>query len=257
MWALVMLGGMQGLTEFLPVSSSGHLIFLRWLFGVRSPGAALEVSLHLGTLVAVVWVYRHWIGKWLRGLIQGERQAYRMLGCLVVASLPAGGVGLLAGRWLEGYFTIGAVIMGWLGTGLLLWLMPYFSVDVAASATSLTLSQAWWIGCAQALALWPGLSRSGSTIAMARVVGVKGDEAAQFSFLLAIPAVVGASLFEAPSLVATHISWTRWGLGALIAAVTGVIAIQWITRIVNRPQAWRGFAVYVWGLAVLAWSLGG
>lgn len=229
---------------------------MKFLFGFQSPGAGLEVFLHLGTLIAVLWVYRHWIKTWLSGLLQGRSQAYHMLACLTLASLPAGLVGLLAGHWIEQHFTLGAVIAGWVGTGLILWVMPKTSQD-GEPDRPLRVCDAWWIGCAQALALWPGLSRSGSTIAMARYLGVNPNDAAQFSFLLAIPAVVGASVIELPHMVLTHISWDRWAGGALIAAVTGVIAIQWITRIVNRPRAWREFAVYLWGLAVLGWILGG
>jgi undecaprenyl-diphosphatase len=255
MWMIGILGAMQGLTEFLPVSSSGHLIFVRFLFGVQSPGASLEVFLHLGTLVAVVWVYRHWIAAWIAGLLHGQSNAYHMLACLGVASVPVALLGLLARPWLEGYFTLGAAIAGWIGSGILLWVMP--DPREWAEGHGLGVYEAWWIGCAQALALWPGLSRSGSTIAMARYLGVEPNDAAQFSFLLAIPTVLGASLVEIPQLTLAHVSWAKWGFGALIAAITGVIAIQWITRIVNRPRAWQGFAVYLWGLAVLAWILGG
>lgn len=255
MWSVLGLGALQGLTEFLPVSSSGHLIVLKTILGVASPGAALEVALHLGTLAAVLWAYRRWIGRWLKELAQGRRAAWRLMGLLTAASVPAAGAGLLLGHVVEQYFTVGAVAVGWMCTTVLLWATP-----IGRSGRPLEQMR-WWqaavIGCAQALALWPGLSRSGTTIAMARAVGVKGEDAAQFSFLMAIPAVVGASLFEFGAMSHPGVSWSLLILAALLAAVTGVVAIQWVKGIVQQSRAWRAMGIYTAAAAVAVWLIGG
>lgn len=256
MWALLVLGAFQGLTEFLPVSSTGHLIVLKTLFGVRVPGAALEVALHVGTLAAIVLFYRHWLWDWATRLMRGDRQARAYILRIVAASVPAGLVGFAAGHLVESYFTVPATAIGWLCTALVLWFMPPAG-EGRERAESLSWSRVVLVGCAQALALWPGISRSGSTIAMGRLVGLAPEEAARFSFLMAIPAVAGASLFELSSLSTSGIPAIPMAIAALIAAATGMIAIQWITRIVNRPGAWRGFAVYLVGIVMAVWIVGG
>ena len=124
MWAVLGLGVIQGLTEFLPISSSGHLVVLKTLFGVASPGAALEVALHAGTLLAVFWAYRHWFVEWLGQLRAKERAAWDLMGRLVVGSVPAGILGLLLGEMVARYFTVEAVLLGWVATSVLLWITP-------------------------------------------------------------------------------------------------------------------------------------
>jgi undecaprenyl-diphosphatase len=163
---------------------------------------------------------------------------------------------VLLGRWVENYFVVGAVLAGWLGTAILLWAIPQPSSQ-AVPLQSMSWTSAWLIGMAQALALWPGLSRSGSTIAMARMLDIDGPDAARFSFLMAVPAVVGATLFEIPQIHTSSVNLAVWGAGALIAGVCGVIAIQWITSIVNRPHAWRGFSVYLVTACAAVWIFGG
>lgn len=256
MWAIPALGLVQGLAEFLPVSSSGHLVVLRALFGLHTAGAGLEVALHLGTLAAVVAAYRHWMGDWVVQLVRREQAAWRIFWHLGLASVPAGVTGVVLGHWVESYFTVAATSLGWAATAVLLWLIPT-PQPADRPLDQMTWTQALWIGCAQALALWPGLSRSGTTIAMARTVRLAGADAAQFSFLMAIPAVLGATVFELPALAKSSLTPGSLALGALIAALAGFVAIQWITRIVNRPHAWRGFSAYLAVCAMAVWIFGG
>lgn len=256
MRGVMLLGLIQGLTEFLPISSSGHLVVMKFLFGVTSPGAGLEVALHVGTLFAVLWAYRRWLGAFLQQLRQGEREAWGLFLKLVVASIPAGLAGLLLQDMVGRFFTVGAVLVGWLMTSLLLWVTPG-PAEGTRRLTEMTAGTAVLVGLAQALALWPGLSRSGSTIAMGRVTGLRPDDAAQFSFLLAIPTILGASVLEMPSLVRAPIPLFWLGLSALVAAITGAIAIQWVKGIVNRPTVWRGFGLYTALAALAVWIIGG
>lgn len=256
MWAYGLLGVVQGLTEFLPISSSGHLILFKRLLGVDAAGAAIEVALHIGTLVALLFFYRDWLGRLIRGLMRGEREAWRMGGLLVLASVPAALAGMVMGHWIESYFTLAAAAWGWAGTAVLLFLIPGSGPGLGR-LKDLSWWQVWWIGMAQALALWPGLSRSGSTMAMARFLGLAGEDAAQLSFLMAIPAVIGASAFESSRLAEMSWQWGPMAIGALMAAISGFVAIQWITSIVKRPHAWHGFAGYVAALAIAVWIFGG
>ncbi|MCY0898246.1 MAG: undecaprenyl-diphosphate phosphatase [Firmicutes bacterium] len=259
MWvSVVALGVMQGLTEFLPISSSGHLILLRTLFHLASAGAQWEVALHLGTLLAVVWVYRQWIREWAVQLVRKDGTAWRLMWGLVVASVPAGIVGFGLGHWLEQLYIVQAAALGWLCTAVLLWVTPSApKPEKGRSLDQLTLWDAWLVGLAQALSLWPGLSRSGSTIAMARALGLDGESAAQFSFLMAIPAVLGATAFEWPQAQQHGLPWTAVLVGVLVAAISGMIAIQWVRKVVQHRWAWRGFSAYLVGLAVAALRFGG
>ncbi|WP_243239376.1 undecaprenyl-diphosphate phosphatase [Sulfobacillus harzensis] len=254
-WVLA-LGVIQGLTEFLPISSSGHLVVLKAWFGVASPGAALEVALHAGTLVAVLWTYRQWLGTFIRKLVQRVPAAWRLFWRLALASIPAGMVGLALDEWVGRFFTVGAVILGWLGTSLLLFATPKPG-EGERRMEDMGPAHALLIGLAQAMALWPGLSRSGSTIAMGRVCGLRPEDAARFSFLLAIPTILGASILEAPALVQASIPSVWLIISALLAAVTGAVAIQWVKGIVNRPRLWRGFGLYTALAALAAWFIGG
>jgi len=255
-WSVFLLGITQGFTEFLPISSSGHLIVMKAWLGVASPGAALEVALHVGTLMAIFWACRQWLFRWGRDLWRRDSQAWGVFSRLAVASVPAGIIGLLLGRLIENYFSLDAVIVGWLCTSLFLVITPG-PLEGSGTLKRITFGQATLIGAAQALALWPGLSRSGATITMARILGIHPEDAAQFSFLMAIPAVLGASVVELPIILHSTIPGTILVLATLLAAISGVIAIKWVKGIVSRPGAWRGFAVYTTTVAVVAWIIGG
>ncbi len=256
MWSVLFLGLIQGLTEFLPISSSGHLILLKTWLGLASAGVTLEVALHAGTLSAIVWVYRDWLGRWVRGLFWGHRAARRILWQVLIASVPAGAVGLIGGHWIAEHFTLQAAATGWSLTAALLWATPP-PAAMDQGLLDLTWQQVFGVAVAEALALWPGLSRSGATIATARVLGVDPLAAAQFSFLLAIPVISGATLMQLPQVITSDINLLSLVLAAIIAAVSGIVAIQWVTSVVNRPRAWRWFAVYLAALAAGVWIFGG
>jgi undecaprenyl-diphosphatase len=255
--ASVGLGVIQGLTEFLPVSSSGHLILLKTWLGLAAPGIVLETGVHLGTLVAVVVAYRQNLGLWVRQLAQGRRDAWRLFALVGVGSVPAAIAGIWAGDWIIRYFTVPSVALGWALTSLLLWITPRPGVGQRTFST-LRWRDAWCIGLAQALALWPGLSRSGATIVMARSLGLNADAAAQFSFYLAIPAVIGATVFAWPALAhwpTSTLPFLAESMG--VAAISGVIAIKWVRWMLRRRHAWHGFGVYTATMAIVAEISGG
>lgn len=248
------MGAIQGLTEFLPISSSGHLVVLKALWHVRAPGSTLEVALHLGTLLAVFILYHRQLGFSARS--RGRWWSSGTLRLLGWGTLPAAVVGGALADWIGLRFTPEAVAIGWLGTTGVLWLTPPPERGHRRLA-EMTVGDALWIGVAQAFALWPGLSRSGTTIFMARRLGLCPEDAAAFSFMLLIPAVAGASLL---TLLA---GWPVPGLhpAALVTAMavamlTGLLAARVVRLAVGRVAVWRLFGVYTLVMAIVARRIG-
>jgi undecaprenyl-diphosphatase len=254
-----LLGIVQGLTEFLPVSSSAHLALIPWAFGWRDPGLAFDVSLHFGTLLAVLWFFRN---EWLR-LIRSalsilttrrlDTPEKRRVLFLIIATIPGGVAGLLLERYAESYFRAPALIATVLIVlGIVLWL-----VDKAAPQDrhmdTMTWGQALALGVAQCFALIPGVSRSGSTITAGRALRLDRESAAVFSFLMSMPITAGAALHEVPKALHEQGLSPAIIVGVLASAISGWLAIAVLLRYVTR-HSYGVFAVYrvVLGVAVLA-----
>ncbi|MBD3219717.1 undecaprenyl-diphosphate phosphatase [bacterium] len=251
---IILLAVVQGLTEFLPVSSSGHLVLLQSLIGGHEGDLFLNVVLHAGTLGSVLVVYRREVGRLLR--LDGAARAYVL--SLVIGTLPAVAVGLLLKDAVEKAFAAPIYAsVGLLVTGVVL-LSTRATREVAAPLEPWTPRpvapwKALVIGCAQAVAICPGISRSGSTIAASLWLGLPRPEAARFSFLLSVPAIAGALVLQ---LIDGDLS-TRTGpvglaLAALVAFLVGLLAIRWTALAVVQRHFWK-FAFYVipLGLVVL------
>jgi len=245
----VVLGVLQGAGEFLPISSSGHLIVLPFLMGWPDSGLAFDVALHLGTLAAVGFAFwRDWLRLLkggLRGLSRGRPLAdpnARLLVYLALATLPGAVAGLLLDEWAETVFrspALVALMMAFMG--VVLWLADR-RAGSAAEGEVVSLRDALLIGLAQALAIVPGSSRSGATISMALFLGHKREAAARFSFLLALPITAGAALVKVPALVASGAELRPVLVGMLAAAVSGFVAIRLLLRYVRT----RSYAPFVW-----------
>ncbi|MFO8173885.1 MAG: undecaprenyl-diphosphate phosphatase [Longimicrobiales bacterium] len=247
----LILGIIQGATEFLPVSSSGHLVMGQALMDIRIPGVAFEVALHVATLISVLLVYRNRVRALLAGAFRGDREAWRYGGLLVLATLPAAVVGVGLGGLIEGLFDSPAVAGGaLLVTGSFLWTSRK-ALEKAPSGRPGALA-ALVMGLAQAFAIIPGISRSGATVVAGLWSGVEAEEAAAFSFLMAVPAILGAAVLEAPELAnaGMEIGFQVLLLGALAAAVTGVLAI-WTFVAMLRRRSFHRFGPYCWGVGVL------
>lgn len=253
----VFLGVVQGLTEFLPVSSSGHLALFRRLLGLPQAGLTFEVMVHLGTLVAVLVALRE---DWLpivTGLFSppGRRESLRKLGLLALATVPVGVVGLALKSLVEGAFASVAAVGGaLLVTGAVLWGAERLA---ARAGTGKALDgigpvDALLVGCAQAAAILPGVSRSGMTIGAALARGVERGAAARFAFLLSIPAILGATLVELPGLLEAGAAVGVPVLaGAATAALSGYVAIRFFLRFL-RERSLRVFVYYTWAAGLLA-----
>lgn len=251
----IVLGLVQGLGEFLPISSSGHLIVVPWLLGWPDHGLAFDVALHAGTLLAVLYAFA---GDWVRLLSdfwKGARRGRpfsepggRLLGLLALASVPGAVAGLLLESWAESTFRspgLVAATMAALGAVL-------FVADrrVGGNGVSgIRARDAVVIGIAQAIALVPGVSRSGATISAALFLGYRREEAARFSFLLATPITAGAALRKVPALLESPDRGVAL-LGMAVAAVVGFAAIRLLLAYV-RSKDYFPFVLYRLAFAAL------
>lgn len=255
------LGALQGITEFLPVSSDGHLALAEILFGLESGGLTFNVMLHAGTFIATAIVLRERLGRALReGLLAllkpsrfrdtpGGRDAL----VVIVASIPTALLGLglrdAVERWTENPLAVG---LGFLATTLVLVLS---GLARRGEAEQPSLLGALAIGIAQGFAVLPGLSRSGSTIATALWLGVRPDRAFELSMLMSLPAVLGAILLEAPKAIEHGHLDSSAVVGALVASIVGVAALLLLQRLVKRGR-FMWFALWVGPLAVATIAMG-
>lgn len=263
-WQAVLLGIVQGLTEFLPVSSSGHLVILQNWLGIAEGTFRFDVVVHLGTLVAVLVALRQ---DWLpivRDLLGGREggEGRKRFWHLVVATLPVAVVGLLFKDLIEPLFRSAAAAgLMLLVTGLILWFTDR-QVDRSPKARTVAdigTLDALWIGCGQALAVLPGLSRSGSTIGTGLLRGLDRESAARFAFLMAIPAIAGATVLELKDLIAgAAVETIPLVVGFLAALLSGYAAIALFLRFL-RAGSLKGFALYTWivGIVVTLLTLTG
>jgi undecaprenyl-diphosphatase len=239
----VLLGLVQGLAEFLPVSSSGHLVLAERLLGLARPGLSLEVALHAGTLASVLAVY---------GRDLTDR---RLWGAILWATLPAALAGSALQAQVNGLFgSLRAVGAGWAVSAALLWWASRRRPG-RRGAASLRPREALLLGCFQALALAPGVSRSGAVLAAGLGLGLEPVEAARFAFLLSIPTVAGAALLALPQAHLSGAGVTGLWLGAGSAAVAGVAAMRWFVGRLGRGRM-GGFAAYCAALAAVAMASG-
>jgi undecaprenyl-diphosphatase len=249
------LGMIQGLTEFLPISSTGHLYLGRHLFGLDEAGLFLDTMLHIGTLLAVFVIYKEELLYMIR------KPFSKLTFLLVIGTIPAVVVGLLFEDYFEEISKTGATI-GWefLVTGLFLWIADgvkhgYKRMD------DITYTDAFVIGTFQAAAIFPAISRSGLTIVGGLLRKLDRETAAYFSFLLSIPAIAGGIVLQSLDLLegkVENISASSLMIGTVASALFGYIAVRWMINYLKRHSL-KGFAMYVWllGMIVLVFQMAG
>ena len=271
------LGTVQALTEFLPVSSSGHLrLGAAWLNVDGGHDLLFDIVLHLGTLGAVLGIYRARIvslvadlasnlgamRQGLRGWLEASEGA-RMLALTVIATLPTGLIGVALSDPLEGD-AVGPRVVGALLVlnGAVLWYSKRFGEDREVPERPLSIGgigprEAFLIGIAQGVAVLPGISRAGMTIVCALALGARRLKAAEFSFLLSIPAILGASVlsFDVAAIRASDAAAATYALGALVSALVGVAALLFLLRLL-RDAHFHRFALYCWLLGAAAIAIG-
>ena len=257
----LLLGLIQGVTEFLPISSSGHLVITEAILGISEGGLLVEIALHAGTLLAVLLYFRKRIA-WM--VMEGFRrdgdgpQARSWMIWLVIATIPAAFIGFVFRDGIERTFESPfAALVGLLLTGVIL-----FSTRWSTQRSRTPTGPAGlWMGCAQALAIMPGISRSGATIAMGMWSGVDKSDAAEFSFLLSVLAISGASMLQAIEIAGGIIQvttnmWLNLLAGFVVASISGYAAIALLIGILQKkglvPFAWYCWAVGAAGLLLIS-----
>ena len=267
----IIIGIVQGLTEFLPVSSSAHLVFIQKLLGVES-SLAFDTFLHLGTLIAVLWFFRWDIIKMLKSwwlsisdILQGRfRQGFdedpykRLAWYVILATIPVAIVGLLFEDAVDSLFSGALYVPAFFlfVTGTIL----YLSQRMASGTVNLhniSKKEALWMGLGQACAILPGLSRSGTTIAAGLTIGLDKEFAAKFSFILSIPAIFGAFILQLKDIgSALDVNFLPVFLGFVASIVAGYLAIRWMLDLIQNKSL-DIFAYYCWlmGLIVFIGSI--
>jgi len=255
----VLLGLIQGMTEFLPVSSSGHLAMTQHLLpGFEQPGILFDVLLHLGTMLAVILYFRRDLGNLLSSPFRKDEEAAlhrRLLLLLIAGSVPTAIIGLTFKDVFEGMFeNIPLVGLMLLVTGTLLFVSEKFRRG-KRKEKDLTLLDALVVGTVQGAAIIPGISRSGSTIAALLLRGVDGETAARFSFLLALPAVFGAALLSLRDLHAVPAGeFPLYLTGTAVAFAAGMFSIHFLLAVIRKRRLFA-FALYCWLAGSLALTL--
>lgn len=231
----------QGLSEFLPISSSGHLILVPHFLGWRDQGLAYDVAVHVGTLIAVAAYFRDPLAVMIReGLGWRPSQPVspdaRLAWCIVLATVPVGLVGLAFAGLIEQHLRNPLFVAGTLSFfGVLMWVADRLGRQ-ARDEYSVGWREAAIIGCAQALSLMPGTSRSGITITTGLALGMTRSAAARFSFLLAVPGIAMAGVYELAQLLSSGepVDWPALSLGVVVSAVTGYACIHALLKFIER-----------------------
>lgn len=252
LWQGILLGLVQGLTEFLPVSSDGHLAVIGHIAGVRTPGVFVEVALHVATLGSILVVYGGRFFRLVRGVLRRQPDDVRYAGLLVIGMVPAVILGVLFEDLVgQAFNSLWAAGIGFFVTGIAL-LSARPRAPAGANADRPTPGAAGVIGLAQALAILPGVSRSGMTISSGLWFGMGTAAAADFSFLMAIPLIGGAGLWEARHLSTdmAQVGMVPLLAGCLVAFVSGVFAIRLLISMLQRGR-FHAFAPYCFAIGTL------
>ncbi|HHT87103.1 MAG TPA: undecaprenyl-diphosphate phosphatase [Clostridiales bacterium] len=251
----IILGLVQGLAEFLPISSSGHLFILQQAFGIQEGGIFFSVMLHIGTLFAVCIVYR----RTLLDLLKHPFQKKTYL--LIASTIVTVAIYLLFKSFFDEAMETGALVgISFIFTAVILLISDFISVHASKNKDEYAIKDmkypaAIGIGFMQGIGVLPGVSRSGSTIAGAKIFGLLREDAAEFSFLLSIPAIIGGFVTEIPYLFETGVSNIPWAeviIGMIAAFVSGYFAVRFMIKLISTKKLW-GFSIYtgILGLLIL------
>jgi len=254
------LGAIQGVTEWLPVSSSGHLVLAQSLFGLdASKNLLFDLVVHLGTLLAVCAYFNKELGRIVLSVLaskakrDAQMNALRTLGfLLIVATIPAGVAGVLLSSWLESIFTPEIVASALVVNGLLLFV--YSRYGSSGARRNANLKDAIVIGMFQAVSIVPGISRSGSTLGGGMLRGLEREVAAVFAFLVSVPTLLGAFAYGFATLDSYDLDLGVGLAGLVVAFLTGLLSIQYLLKIVKKGKLWV-FGVYCIAAGLVALAL--
>ncbi len=254
--SVIVLAVIQGLTEFLPVSSSGHLALAGMIMKVPEGDMTFEIVVHLGTLMAVLAVYRKDLTELLSGVFRKQKESLVLAGLLVIGSIPAALAGFFLSDSIERAFESPVLVsVMLLVTGCVLFSTRFMK---SGNRDNPTIAGSFIVGISQAMALLPGISRSGFTISTGLFKGIKREKAARFSFMLSIPAIAGAAVLKLGDAGSSGIDSSLIVTGFVISALTGYFALRVLLKFL-RDGKFSIFAWYCWllGLSGLTVSLAG
>ena len=248
----VILGIIQGMTEFLPISSSGHLVLAQHFMDINESGVLLEVILHMGTLAAILIYYWDELTNLVKDLINSVTEARTYVSYIAVATVPTALTGVFFENHIESVFVSSVVIWMLMITGLVVGSTYFFN---NCSNREFTYTIVLCIGFFQAFALLPGISRSGITISLAILMGIEHRKAAKFSFFMAIPALIGAGLLKLIKIDnVEQITLFPLILGFFSAAVVGYLVIDWLLAVISKGKFYL-FSLYCFTFAIIAYIL--
>ena len=256
MLEVTILSILQGIAEFLPISSSGHLVVAKEFLGLGDVGIRLDVFLHVGTLIAVVLFYFATLRSLALKMISkgGERkEALSYVGKILLSAIPAGAVGVLLNDFLSSLFSSPRMVgLALAFTSIVLISTRFFS---SSKTSSVSFKSAFLMGLAQAVAIIPGVSRSGMTLSMAKALGVDSGKAAEFSFLMSIPPIAGAALLEVIkslecSSAVPEVSWGLTLYGACVSAAIGYISLALLLKALKANAFWM-FGLYTFVVSAI------
>ncbi|WP_139492335.1 undecaprenyl-diphosphate phosphatase [Brevibacillus dissolubilis] len=243
----IILGIVQGLTEFLPISSTGHLVLFGKLFGLREAGLLFDTLLHIGTFVAVVIVF------WGDILHMLKNPTSRLVRLLIVGTIPTGIIALTFKDYFEEISQTGATIgYEFIATGIILWAVESIRKG-SRNFEQINYMDAFIVGTLQGAAILPAISRSGLTIAGALLRGIDRADAARFSFLISLPAILGATVLQVKELAEAPVLPSNLSymlIGAVFAAIFGYVAVRWMIKLISNGSM-KVFAYYVWVLGAV------
>jgi len=236
----IIYGIVQGIGEFLPISSTAHLVLIPWLFGRQDPGVVFDVALHLGTAAAVIFFfYKDWLRLISAGFTKPKTQDGKLFWWIVLATIPGGLAGLLLDKYMADFRNPALIAIMLIIMGIILYVsdrMGKNAIDLESIGTKRSLI----VGISQAFAIIPGVSRSGITMSTGRVLGLTRDGIAKFTFLLSAPIILADALYHAKDLKNVPIEITPFLVAMLTAAVVGILSIKFLLNYLKT----KGFGIF-------------
>lgn len=249
----IVFGIVQGIGEFLPISSTAHIILVPWLFGWKDPGTAFDVALHLGTAAAVIiFFFRDWISLIRAGFTRARSRDGRLFWWLVVATIPGGLAGVLLDKYMENFKDPALIGVMLILMGVILYAADRYGrrdVDIDEVGFGRSLI----IGISQAVSIIPGVSRSGVTMSAGRFLGMKREDTAKFTFLLSTPIILADGLYHAKDIGSVPVEKVPFIVAVITSAVVGIISIRFLLNYLKK----KGFGIFAFyrfilGAAVIA-----
>tara|TARA_Y100000310_G_scaffold345575_1_gene466794 strand:- start:10729 stop:11502 length:774 start_codon:yes stop_codon:yes gene_type:complete len=247
-WQAIILGMVQGITEWLPISSSGHLALIQMLFGLEVP-ISFDILLHFSTLLVLLTVYWKDLLEICKAWLRFDRKSseFKLGYLLIIGTIPTAIIGLLFKDLFASFFSsILAIGIAYLFTAIILFLSKLSKENQKMSTPSALL-----VGLAQGIAIIPGVSRSGSTISLGLLIGINRRDIAKFSFLLALPAILGATILEGGSIVGSEIGFVTVLFGMVSAYIVGFLSLKWLLSVIEK----KSFYLFGWYCLALGFFL--